>query len=379
MTGSHRARELAVVAVEAVLDPAAGRPARDHEHAVIGDLARLSDAHSRSITAENPTGAPGAGGLATDGFGAHAARDLGPGWKISPAVRLPAGALFPLADIAGPGAVRHLWLTSTVDTRLLVLRFYWDDQEQPSVECPLGDFFASGWGRFAQISSLAVCVNPTNGFNCYWPMPFRRRCRITVQNLSDDEASLFYQVDYELGAVPDDEGYFHAQFRRINPLPYGQVYPILDGATGRGQYVGTALAWAANEPGWWGEGEVKFYLDGEDAPTICGTGTEDYFGGAWCFLNEHGYQTFTGPYTGMPLASQPADGVPGRFSLYRWHLADPIRFTRRLQVTVQALGWRDDERYVPLRDDIASVAYWYQTLPTAPFPPLPGRDALRVS
>ncbi len=321
--------------------------------------------------------------MATSGTGAHAGRELGVGWKLSPSVSISAGETFTLADIEGPGAIQHIWTTPTGNWRYSILRIYWDDQEQPSVECPIGDFFACGWGRFSQVSSLAVCVNPGSAFNCYWPMPFARRCRITLENIADESMVLYYQIDYELRPVDENAAYFHAQFRRVNPLPYKGVYTIVDGVKGQGHYVGVYMAWGVNNSGWWGEGEIKFYLDGDvDYPTICGTGTEDYFCGSYNFENRQTrqYQEFTTPYAGLPQVLRP-DGVyqsQTRFGLYRWHLLDPIRFKQDLRVTIQALGWRSGGRYLPLQDDIASVAYWYQTLPTQPFPSLPGRDHLEV-
>jgi len=348
----------------------------------LGNLARLSSARSRSISPENFTGEKGRGGMATEGTGADKARDLGPGWKISPSVRIGPGETFTLADIREPGAIQHIWMTPTGPWRFSIFRIYWDDCEVPSVECPVGDFFACGWGKFAQVSSLAVCVNPGSGFNCYWEMPFRKRCRMTMTNLGDEAMTLYYQIDYTLTEVPDDAAYFHAQFRRVNPLPYKQVYTILDGVKGRGHYVGTYMAWGVNNTGWWGEGEIKFYLDGDEYPTICGTGTEDYFCGSYNFENRETrqYQEFTTPYSGLPQVIRP-DGLyqsQQRFGLYRWHIMDPIRFEQDLRVTIQALGWRSGGRYLPLQDDIASVAYWYQTLPPAPFPPLPDRDYLEI-
>ena len=349
----------------------------------MGNLALLSDAETRSISPENFTGEKGKGGRATEGTGAKPARDLGQGWKVSPSVVVDSGETFELANIEGPGAIQQIWLTPTGNWRFSILRIYWDDQEQPSVECPVGDFFASGWGRFAQLSSLAVCVNPGSAFNCYWDMPFRKRCRITLTNLADTEMVLYYQVNYVLTEVPDDTGYFHAQFRRTNPLPYKETYTILEGVKGQGHYVGTYLAWGVNNSGWWGEGEIKFFMDGDgEFPTICGTGTEDYFCGSYNFENQETgqYQTFTTPYSGLHQVIRP-DGVyqsQTRFGMYRWHVNDPIRFKEDLRVTIQALGWRHDRRYLPLQDDIASVAYWYQTLPTEPFPDLPERDALEV-
>jgi len=350
----------------------------------LGNLARLSNAETRSLSAENFTGEKGKAGMATEGTGANCARDLGQGWKISPCVRIEPGQTFEIADIEGPGAIQHIWMTPTGHWRFAILRIWWDDQEQPSVECPVGDFFACGWGRYAQVSSLAVCVNPGSAFNCYWEMPFRRRCRMTLTNIAAEPMTLYYQVDYTLTTVPEEAAYFHAQFRRVNPLPYKEVYTLLDGVRGQGQYVGTYLAWGVNNTGWWGEGEIKFYLDGDrEWPTICGTGTEDYFCGSYNFdvgKDKGGYREFTTPYSGLPQVIRP-DGLydsQQRFGLYRWHIMDPIRFRQDLRVTIQALGWRSGGRYLPLQDDIASVAYWYQTLPTAPFPPLPDKDMLEV-
>ena len=350
----------------------------------LGNLSRLSSARTRSISPENFTGEKGRGGMATDGTGAHCAKDLGQGWKTSPSIRVAPGECRTLAAIDGPGAVQHIWMTPAGHWRYAILRIYWDGQDAPSVECPVGDFFACGWGKYAQLSSLAVCVNPGSAFNCYWEMPFRKGCKITLTNIADEEMTLYYQIDYALTDVPDDAAYFHAQFRRVNPLPYKEVYPILDGVQGAGQYVGTYLAWGVNNSGWWGEGEIKFYLDGDtEFPTICGTGTEDYFCGSYNFdvgKENGGYREFTTPYSGLPQVIRP-DGLYSsqtRFGMYRWHLPDPIRFERDLRVTIQALGWRSGRRYLPLQDDIASVAYWYQALPTAPFPALPDRDYLEV-
>jgi hypothetical protein len=357
----------------------------------LGNLSRLSSAKTRSISPENFTGEKGAGGMSTDGPAAHMARGLGQGWKVSPFIIIEPGATREIADIAGPGAIQQMWMTLARGRwRHTILRIYWDDQEQPSVECPVGDFFACGWEKFAQVSSLAVCVNPGRGFNCYWEMPFRGRARMTLTNLAEEAVYCYYQINYTLTEVPADAAYFHAQFRRVNPLPYKEVYTLLDGVRGQGQYVGTYMAWGVNNSGWWGEGEIKFFLDGDDAfPTICGTGTEDYFCGAYDFDpgvverdRPSAYLEFTTPYAGLPQVIRP-DGVyrsQQRFGLYRWHVMDPIRFEADLRVTIQALGWRTekDRRYLPLQDDIASVAFWYQTLPTAPFPTLPDKDYLEV-
>ena len=351
----------------------------------LGNISRLSSAVTRSISPENFSGDKGAGGRATEGTGAEAARDLGQGWKVSPSVRIPPDETFTLAEIDGPGAIQQLWLTPIGNWRFSILRIYWDDQEHPSVECPVGDFFCMGWGKFAQLSSLPVCVNPGSAFNSYWEMPFRNKARITLTNIDVEPMVLYYQVNYTLTEVPDDCAYFHAQFRRTNPLPYKEVYTILDSAEGQGQYVGTYMAWGVNNRGWWGEGEIKFYLDGDDEfPTICGTGTEDYFCGSYNFDlgKEHGgYTTFSTPQAGLHQVIRP-DGrysSQQRFGMYRWHISDPVRFTENLKVTIQALGWRSGGRYLPLQDDIASVAFWYQTLPSVPHPALPEKDFLEVN
>ncbi len=351
----------------------------------MGNISRLSDAESRSISPESFTGAKGQAGMATEGTGAEAARDLGQGWKISPSVRISAGETFTLADIEDEGAIQQIWMTPTGNWRFSILRIYWDDQEHPSVECPVGDFFAMGWGKYAHLSSLAVCVNPGSAFNCYWEMPFKRRCRITLTNIDVEPMVLYYQINYTLTKVPDDCAYFHAQFRRSNPLPYKETYTIVDNISGQGQYVGTYMAWGVNNRGWWGEGEIKFFMDDdEEFPTICGTGTEDYFCGSYNFdlgKEEGGYTAFTTPQAGLHQIIRP-DGrysSQQRFGLYRWHISDPIRFKAKLSVTIQALGWRSGRRYLPLQDDIASVAYWYQTLPSTPHPALPEKDFLEVN
>jgi hypothetical protein len=255
------------------------------------------------------------------------------------------------------------------------------------VEVPLGDFFCSGWGVRCNVSSLPIAVNPAGGFNSYWEMPFRRHAHITIENLSPHEvAGFYYQITYTLTDVPDDRAYLHAQWRRSNPLPSLQVHTLLDGVKGQGHYVGTYIAWGVHNNGWWGEGEIKFYLDGDsDWPTICGTGTEDYFGGAWNFEHPRGqYGSYSTPFLGLPQVIEP-DGLyqsQQRFGLYRWHIMDPIRFQQDLRVTIQALGWRSllegKPRYLPLQDDIASTAFWYQTEPHAPFADLPDLNGLEV-
>jgi hypothetical protein len=351
----------------------------------LGNLSRLSKAKTRSISPENLTGAKGKGGMATEGIGSQPARDLGVGWKISECIQVKPGETFTFVEIEGAGAIQSIWIggmnsEEKISPRFLILRMYWDDQPIPSVECTLGDFFASGLGGFAQLSSVPVAVNPNRGVNCYWEMPFRKSCRMTLENFSEETFLFYYQVNYSLTEVPEDTAYFHAQFRRVNPIPYKSIYTILDGVQGTGQYVGTYLAVGVTNNGWWGEGEIKFYLDGDDEfPTICGTGTEDYFGGSFGWVVKGQYVPFTTPFLGVHQVIRP-DGTyqsQQRFGMYRWHIMDPIRFEQDLRVTIHALGWAR-RGFLPLQCDMASVAYWYQTLPTAPFPALPDKDYLEI-
>ena len=212
-----------------------------------------------------------------------------------------------------------------------------------------------------------------------------------MENIDDEPMTLYYQVDYVETEVPKDAGYFHAQFRRTNPLPYKQDYVLIDSIEGKGQYVGTYIAWGSHNNNWWGEGEIKFFMDGDSAfPTICGTGTEDYFCGSYDFdtksKNAEGatqsqYTEFCTAYSGLPQVIK-GDGhyaSQQRFGLYRWHLTDPIRFEKNLKVTIQALGWRSGDRYLPLQEDIASTVFWYQSGPRGPYPKLPSKDQLEVN
>ncbi|MGJ5815468.1 glycoside hydrolase family 172 protein [Paludibaculum fermentans] len=347
------------------------------------NLYRVASAKTFSISPENLTGEKGKGAMAAQGSASRAASELGQGWKVNPFIVIAPGQTFTLGEITGSGAVQHIWMTPTGNWRYSILRMYWDDEAAPSVEVPVGDFFAMGWGKYAPLTSQAICVNPGSAFNSYWPMPFRKKAKFTLENIDEKPMTIYYQIDYTQAPVPADAAYFHAQFRRTNPLPYKEVYTILDNVKGRGHYVGTYMAWGVNNNGWWGEGEIKFYMDGDKAfPTISGTGTEDYFCGSYNFENQetHQYQPFTTPYTGLAQVIKP-DGLyqsQQRFGLYRWHITDPVRFENDLRVTIQALGWKENGRYLPLKDDIASVGYWYQMEPHNPFPKLPAKDDLAV-
>lgn len=349
------------------------------------DISRKSTAITRSICAENPKGTKGGGARAIvkEGDKHHPSRELGQGWKVRPSLALSPNETTVLAEIDGPGQITHLWMTCYPENwRRLILRMYWDNEEHPSVEVPLGDFFCNGWGERSNVTSLMVGVNPAGGFNCYWKMPFFEHATITIENLSEDVETFFFQIDYELCDIPKDSLYFHAFWNRSNPLPYGEEYVIVDDIQGEGNYVGTYMAWGVNNNGWWGEGEVKFFMDGDTTfPTICGTGTEDYFGGAWNFEQIKGeYSTYSNLYSGLHQAILP-DGLYSantRFGMYRWHLGDPVRFSHDLKVTMQALGWRSRGRFLPRQDDISSVAFWYQTHPHTVLRPLPNKNYLEV-
>ena len=345
----------------------------------MSNLFMIRDMKSRAIDAENPTGEPGKGCMEIPDA-ASAARDLGLGWKVRPCRQIQGGETMTIADYTGEsGMIQHIWMTPTGKFRDLILRFYWDDEETPAVECPAGDFFADGWQEFSQISSLAVCFNPGSGLNCYWNMPFRRHFRITAENRAPVPMTLYWQIDFALFPLPEEFGYFRASFRRSNPTRDG-LHTLLDGVSGRGQYVGTYLAWQVNNIGWWGEGEMKFYLDGDrDFPTICTTGTEDYFGGSYDFDVGPDYQPFSSPYTGLQVIRP--DGhykSQTRFGMYRWHIADPIFFTKSIRVTIQDLGWHSEGRFLKQKSDIASTAFWYQQGPLTPLDPLQDRDELEI-
>jgi D-arabinan exo alpha-(1,3)/(1,5)-arabinofuranosidase (non-reducing end) len=343
----------------------------------LGSLPLLDSARTRSISAENPTGAKGSGGMAVpnpsdpDLPHSAAAADLGQGWKVRPFLKPRAGQTVTLMDIDGPGIIQHIWMVTETDWagngRSCILRFYWDGEETPSIEVPMTDFFAVGHDLYAPVNSLAVVVNPTSALNCYWPMPFRRHCRVTFTNESAADLTLLaYQITYAETEIADNAAYLHAQWRRSVTDRAHPEHTIVDGIRGQGRYAGTFLAWTQLSDGWFGEGEVKFYLDGDtDFPTICGTGTEDYFCGAYGFP-----EVYTTAYAGNTLKRSGADGPP-KWSLYRWHITDPICFQEDLRVTIQALGWWPNHKYQPLADDIASVAYWYQREPHAAFPAFP--------
>ena len=355
----------------------------------LSTLPMLTKGRSRSINQENYTGEKGKGGMASS--------DLGPGRKGSPCIRkVEPGSTITLGEIKGPGVIQHIWITVTdrtsdrnrYVTRDLVLRMYWDGEETPSVESPLGDFFCCGFGESYLVNSLPIAVNPQRGFNCYFPMPFRKSAKITIENQNDEVVpGFFYQIDYcEYDELPENTAYFHAQWRRQRLTEKARDYVILDNVHGSGKYVGTYLALTTLERYWYGEGEVKIYLDGDEAyPTICGTGTEDYFGGAWSFAHQEDgrtvEQTFCTPFLGYPYYSNRDTAIHNNYhnddmmpqrSFYRWHIMDPILFEKDIKVTIQQIGVYHGGLF-ERQDDVASVAYWYQTEPHTAFCALPGR------
>ncbi len=282
--------------------------------------------------------------------------------------------------------IRHIWLTFN-DARPnwleaggsarpdeIVLRMYWDDSENPAVEAPLGDFFGAGFGLRRELISAPVQVEGGDGYNCYWPMPFHKRGLITVTNEgAKNVRSFYYHIDYtQEESLPEKTGYFCAQYRNEFPEVLGKDYLILD-AEGEGHYVGTVMSVRSRSPFWFGEGDAKFYVDGDTKPTILGTGTEDYFLMAWG-LSERLF-----PYFGCTYISADFEDLGVEYCLYRWHIADPVRFTKSLRFEIEHKGWitadetesGEIEGHVEREDDMATVAFWYQTSQPKRFTELP--------
>ncbi|MGC2446867.1 MAG: glycoside hydrolase family 172 protein [Candidatus Sulfotelmatobacter sp.] len=297
------------------------------------------------------------------------------------------GETLTLLDDAGPGIVSHVWATIASDDpdhlKALVLRMYWDGEATPSVEAPIGDFFGLGLGEYHLYQSAPLQVGSDKALNCFFPMPFQKHARITVTNEGAIKTDAFYfNIDYRVYSKPlaADQLYFHAQYRQAAPA-HGTTnqwksngdmddkknlngdgnYVWLE-ATGRGHFVGVTMSVLQNQDKWWGEGDDMFFVDGEKLPSINGTGSEDYFLGAWDFGGHpFAYQLYGAPVVGSELAG-------GRSSVYRFHLDSPIPFTKSLRATIEHghANHRSDNYY--------SVAYWYQTEPHAPFPVLPSLE-----
>lgn len=323
----------------------------------LADLLRLRDGRSRRATSarKGPDGRPDPNSNADN-------------------LRVAPGKTHVLANLTGPGVITHIWMTflgpephpwakgGAADHQQMLLRIVWDGRKRPGVEAPVGDFFASGFGMRMEVRSVPVQVENGASYNCFWPMPFRRSARIEIRNDGDKPiALLYYNVDWvQKDSLPPDTPYFHAQYRQEYPVAAGKDYLIFEGE-GRGHYVGTVLCVRSRSPGWFGEGDEKISVDDDTAPSIWGTGTEDYFLCAW------GLRKCSFPYFGVPYT----DGghvLGGRTCVYRWHVADPIVFQKRLRVAIEHYGWiAIDENpenkatsWNEREDDYSSVAFWYQ-------------------
>ncbi len=316
---------------------------------------------SRSISFENPTGQPGEGG--------KSASALGVGRKGSPSRSIKPGEEVQLCDIQGPGAIRHIWLTTArepVAQRAMLIRVWWDDQEHPSIECPVGDFFGFAHGKIMPYQSAVHSVGATGGRNIWLPMPFVKRARITFVNQGEKEVPLFYQIDYTLGdQLPAGVGRLHVLFRRENPTTEKKDFELLPQRKNKGRFIGSVIGIRNMHPDqWWGEGEVKVYMDGDtDFPTICGTGSEDYVGLAW------GIQQTPFLYNGCSLDRKQDKTGDVFVSMYRWHLPDPIAWQHEARITIQQIAWHNG--LAETSDDWSCATFWYEPIPSAPLPQIP--------
>ncbi|MBN1507214.1 MAG: DUF2961 domain-containing protein [Sedimentisphaerales bacterium] len=318
-----------------------------------------NDLMSRSICFENPTGAPGEGG--------KAASKLGVGRKGSPAITLNGGQQVQLCDIRGIGTIRHIWVTTSnnpMNLRSLVIRAWWDDQAHPSIECPIGDFMGFAHGKVQPYFSAAHSLGRNAGMNIWLPMPFTTRAKFTLSNEGKESVPLFYQIDYTIGdAHPIDVGRLHVLFRRENPTTLKEDFELLPRRTCRGRYVGALIGIRNLHPNlWWGEGEIKVYMDGDkDFPTIVGTGSEDYVG------LSYGMQQTPYLYNGCNFDQN------NFVSMYRWHLPDPIYWKKQVRITIQQIAWQDG--LAEIQDDWSTATFWYEPVPSAPLPPMPDEEA----
>jgi len=317
---------------------------------------------SRSISFENPTGAPGEGG--------KAASKLGVGRKGAPAITLKAGQDVQLCDIEGAGTIRHIWMTTSnnpVNLRSLVLRAWWDGQENPSIECPIGDFMGFAHGKVMPYYSAVHSLGKNAGMNIWLPMPFVKRAKITLANEGEKDVPLFYQIDYTMADKhPADVGRLHVLFRRENPTTVKKDFVLLPQRRNKGRFMGTVIGIRNTHPGqWWGEGEIKIYMDGDtDFPTICGTGSEDYVG------LSYGMQQTPYLYNGCSLNEK------NFVSMYRWHLPDPISWRKECRITIQQIAWKDG--LAETQDDWSCATFWYEPVPSAALPEMleaPARTA----
>lgn len=329
----------------------------------------MQDRTTFAFSAENPTGAKGGG---TRGGDCE---------KLRPCIDIQPGETATLCDTEGPGMITHIWFTGYIG-HSFILRIYWDDMESPSVEAPISAFFGCAYdenfadrdGNYPVLNSAMVLVAPGRGYNCYWEMPFKKHCRITMENRGAEKQTLFYMISGWRGAVPENSGYFHVAYRQEHPVERGKSYTVIDGIRGKGCFAGMTLACGVNGHNTcWVEGEAKMYIDGDKRTSLNYTGTEDYFCGAYAFGNDvyqHRYQTFSGLYVGMYAilgSDSELYNQQQRFLLYRWHVKDPVYFEHDFRMVMDNLGWTE-----PRYDDYTTTAYWYLSEP-APVPvKLPG-------
>jgi hypothetical protein len=314
---------------------------------------------SRSICFENPTGAPGEGG--------KTASNLGAGRKGSPAITLTAGQEVQLCDIQGPGTIRHIWMTTSnnpMNLRSLVIRGWWDGQAHPSIESPIGDFMGFAHGKVEPYVSAVHSLGRNAGMNIWLPMPFTTKARFTLTNEGKENVPLFYQIDYTISDKhPADVGRLHVLFRRENPTTEKRDFELLPKRTGKGRYIGALIGIRNVHPDlWWGEGEIKVYMDGDkDFPTLVGTGSEDYVG------LSYGMQPTPYLYNGCNLDQN------NFVSMYRWHLPDPIYWKKEARITIQQIAWQNG--LAEIQDDWSTATFWYEPIPSAPLPPMPNEEA----
>lgn len=327
------------------------------------DLARPIKGQSMRETSTHKLGADGK-------FDPKGKPDTNSNWDNK---NLDPGQTRVLMDAKGPGAITHIWMTflgpepqgwapkGSSNHQEMLLRMYWDGRKEPAVEAPVGDFFANSFGKRSEVISLPVIVEDADSYNCFWNMPFRKSARIEIVNQSEKPISLlYYNIDWIKKDVTKDTPYFYARYRQEYPVEHGKDYVILD-TEGMGHYVGTVLSVRTRSPAWFGEGDEKIYIDGEKDASIWGTGTEDYFLSAW------GLQTTNTPYFGTPYFDQWGI-VGGHTSAYRWHINDPIVFSKGIKVTIEHFGWMSPDENPDYKshswnereDDYSSVAFWYQ-------------------
>lgn len=339
-----------------------------------------SGKQSRSISFENPTGGKGQGGRTSNHLGVgrkgFPSRDIAPGEKVT------------LCNIEGPGTIRHIWMTGGWKDnqellRSTVIRAYWDGQEYPSIECPLGDFMGLAHGKVTSYQSSVHSIGENAALNLWLPMPFLSKAIVTLTNESTVPFVLFYQIDYTINEKHDPSaGRLHVCFRRDNPTTMGKDFEILPKRTGKGRFIGAVIGIRTLYPDWWGEGEIKFYIDGDDEfPTLCGTGSEDYICLSYgvqqtTFLNQGCnliYNSKSIVQVNDYVTGKPKNMNPQFVSMYRWHLPDPVYWGKDCRITIQQIGWSPvvKNSLFERKDDWSCAAFWYEPIPSAPLPGIP--------